>query len=217
MKENGDILKTVGLVKGATDTFFNQERNKQFKFRFVDDLSYYVERRLGILTSNGLLGIILVFFCLLAFLNFSTSVVTSMGAPIAFMTSFAIMLYLGVSINLISMFALILVLGMLVDDSIIVSEHFYQKIEAGMSPDKAAREAAIETIKPVTATIITTIIAFGALFFMGGIMGKFLWSVPMVVIICLLASWLECFFILPALPKRFLPNQNEKSEKKRLV
>ena len=29
-------------------------------------------------------------------------------------------------------------------------------------------------------------------------MGKFLWPVPAVVIICLIASWLECFFILPS-------------------
>ena len=44
------------------------------------------------------------------------------------------------------MFALILVLGMLIDDSIILAEQFYQKIEGGMDPHQAAREAAIETI-----------------------------------------------------------------------
>ena len=99
---------------------------------------------------------------------------------------------------MISMFGLILVLGMLVDDSIIVAENFYQKLEKGQDPEEAAKIAAKETVAPVTATILTTMVAFGALFFMSGIMGKFLWSVPAVVIICLLASWLECFFILPS-------------------
>ena len=99
--------------------------------------------------------------------------ITSLGAPIAFLTAFVVMNYMGVSLNLISMFGLILVLGMLVDDSIIVAEQFYQKIEAGMKPKDAAYEAAIETVKPVTATILTTVIAFGSIFFMGGIMGKF--------------------------------------------
>ena len=41
---------------------------------------------------------------------------------------------------------IILVLGMLIDDSIILAEQFYQKIEDGMEPHQAAREAAIETI-----------------------------------------------------------------------
>ena len=110
--------------------------------------------------------------------------ITSLGAPIAFLTAFVVMKYMGISLNLISMFGLILVLGMLVDDSIIVAEQFYQKIESGMKPKDAAYEAALETIKPVTATILTTVIAFGSIFFMGGIMGKFLAMVPIVVIIC---------------------------------
>jgi multidrug efflux pump subunit AcrB len=86
---------------------------------------------------------------------------------------------------------------MLVDDAIIVAEQYYQNIEKGMPSFDAAREAAYMTIKPVTATIITTMIAFASLFFMGGIMGKFIWPIPAMVILCLFASWLECFFILP--------------------
>jgi multidrug efflux pump subunit AcrB len=203
MKERGDIIATVDEIKTSTEDFFKAARYENLRFNFVDDLSYYVKRRLNILSSNGAIGILLVFCCLLLFLNFSTSVITSLGAPIAFLTAFIVMNYMGVSLNLISMFGLILVLGMLVDDSIIVAEQFYQKIEAGKKPKEAAYEAAIETIKPVSATILTTVIAFGSIFFMGGIMGKFLALVPTVVIICLAASWIECFFILPAHLKDF--------------
>ncbi|MCR9205708.1 MAG: efflux RND transporter permease subunit, partial [Halobacteriovoraceae bacterium] len=167
-------------------------------YLYTDDMSYYVKRRLNILKDNGIVGMVLVFVTLLLFLNGRTSFITSMGAPIAFMVSFVIMDMIGVSVNLISMFALILVLGMLVDDSIIVAEYYYQQLEAGLPPKEAARKAAWQTIKPVTATIATTMVAFGSLFFMGGIMGKFLWPVPAVVIICLLASLFECFFILPS-------------------
>ena len=200
LKETGDVLNTTRLLKTKTAEWFekNSKRYQGLKYRYADDMSYFVKRRLNILKNNGLVGMVLVFICLLFFLNFSTSVVTSMGAPIAFMVSFIVMDSMGLSLNLISMFALILVLGMLVDDSIIVSEHFYQKLEGGMDPKVAAREAAIETIKPVTATVLTTIVAFGTLLFMGGIMGKFLWPVPVMVIICLLASLFECFFILPS-------------------
>ncbi len=198
IKSSADIIDTTKIVKDITNDFFKNPEYNDVKFSFVDDASYFVQRRLDVLKDNGILGIFLVFICLLLFLNFSTSFVTSLGAPIAFMISFMCMEYFGLSINLISMFGLILVLGMLVDDSIIVAEHFYQKLEQGMKPKEAARIAAMETLKPVTATIVTTMIAFGALFFMGGIMGKFLWPVPATVIICLIASWFECFFILPS-------------------
>lgn len=198
IKPNADIIRSTNRIKNTTKNFFAGGQYPEVKHRYSDDLSYYVKRRLNVLKNNGLLGMGLVFMCLMFFLNFRTSFITSPGAPIAFMTAFFCMDMFGLSINLISMFGLILVLGMLVDDAIIVAEQFYQKLEGGMPPKQAAKEAAIETIKPVTATILTTMIAFGSLFFMGGIMGKFLWSVPAVVMICLTASLFECFFILPS-------------------
>ncbi len=197
-RESADILDTTEKLKKETEDFFKANEFPGVTFKYTDDFSYYVKRRLNILKDNGLMGMALVFITLLLFLNGRTSFITSMGAPIAFMVAFLLMDMIGVSVNLISMFALILVLGMLVDDSIIVAEYYYQQLEAGLPPHEAARKAAWNTIKPVTATIATTMVAFGSLFFMGGIMGKFLWPVPAVVIICLLASLFECFFILPS-------------------
>ncbi len=198
IKESADVIDSANKVKERTQKFIEAKGIDGLNFMISDDMSYYVKRRLGILKDNGIIGIVLVFICLCLFLNVRASLVTSLGAPIAFLTAFMFMDSIGISLNLISMFALILVLGMLVDDSIIVSEHFYQKIEGGQDPKEAALDAALETIKPVLATILTTMVAFGSLFFMGGIMGKFLWPVPAVVIICLLASLFECFLILPS-------------------
>jgi multidrug efflux pump subunit AcrB len=57
-------------------------------------------------------------------------------------------------------------------------------------------------------------VAFGALFYMEGIMGKFLWVVPAVVIISLAASWLECFIILPGHLADFAPNVKKEDVEK---
>ncbi len=212
--EKADVLNTSKALKNTTEKYL-QKKYPDIDFEYIDDLSYYVDRRLSVLSRSGLQGIILVFLCLLAFLNFRVASVTSLGAPLAFMTAFALMDWIGVSINMISMFGLIMVLGMLVDDAIIVAEHFYQYVEKGISPKVAAITAAQETIKPVTATILTTIAAFGALFFMGGIMGKFVWPVPAVIIICLVASWLECFFILPSHLADFVKIKKHRVQKRR--
>ncbi len=199
-KQKSDLLKTTQITKDLIEVEVAnlQKVGVPLKFEIVDEQAFYVKRRLSILAENGILGIFLVFICMLFFLNFRVSFLASMGAPLAFMVSFIVMQYFGISLNLMSMFGLILVLGMLVDDSIIVAENFYQKLEAGFEPREAAIIAAKETLAPVTATILTTIVAFGSLMLLGGIWGKFLWSVPAVVLICLIASWLECFFILPS-------------------
>lgn len=193
-KESSDVLDTADFIK---TTLKDSSEKLGFQYKIFDDFSFYVERRLGVLTENGTQGIILVVVCLMLFLNARVSIITALGAPFAFFFAFTLMESFGITVNLISMFGLIMVLGMLVDDSIIVAEQYYQKLEQGMEPKIAAKEAAWETLGPITATIITTMVAFGSLFFMEGIMGKFLWPIPAVVIIALGASWLECFFILP--------------------
>lgn len=216
---NADVLETTEYVEQKTEEFI-QKTNAQIEINkidhsYLDKLAFWVKRRLGVLTQNGLQGMLLVFGCLMLFLNFRISVVTSLGAPLAFLVAFMAMDAIGLSVNLISMFGLILVLGMLVDDSIIVAEQFYQYLEQGMSRRKAAYKAAVDTVAPVTSTILTTIVAFGTLFFLGGIMGKFLWPVPAVVIICLLASWFECFFILPGHLADFVKLRKEGATKER--
>ena len=214
-KFTSDIIKTTNQVKKKLNKFFSLKKDSGVSYIIVDERAFFVERRLGVLTSNGLFGLALVIGVLLLFLNLRVSLVTALGAPIAFLTAFAVMDVMGISINLISMFGLILVLGMLVDDAIIVAEHFYQYIEDGLPPRQAAITAAHETMWPVTATIVTTMLAFGSLFFMGGIMGKFLWPVPAVVIICLAASWFECFFILPSHLADFVKSRGSLAKKRR--
>ncbi|MCY4524111.1 MAG: efflux RND transporter permease subunit [Halobacteriovoraceae bacterium] len=214
IKAGSDKIDISNLVKNKTTEYLKQKKYEKIKVRFADDLSYYVKRRLGVLKSSAFIGMILVISCLFFFLNWRISIVTSMGAPLAFLISFIVMDFFGITFNLISMFGLILVLGMLVDDAIIVAEYYYQRLEQGLDRKKAALEAAVKTIKPVTATILTTMVAFGSLFFMGGIMGKFTRHIPTMVIICLAASLLECFLILPSHLCEFVKIKKNKKEKK---
>ena len=65
-------------------------------------------------------------------------------------------------------------------------------------PCKAAVEGVAEVGMPVFAAVITPVVAFIPLAYVGGIMGKFIAILPTVVISCLLISLIECLFLLPA-------------------
>ncbi len=216
LNSKADIIKSKRDISKIVDNFFKSHQEyKQVKHDYVDDASYFVTRRLNILKDNSILSIILVFLTLLVFLNLRTSILTSISIPIAFMISFISMAMFDISINLLSMFSLIMVLGMLVDDAIIVAEQFYKHVNDGKNNRDAAILAAEETIKPISTTIITTIIAFSSIFFMGGTMGKFIWHIPTLIIICLVASYLECFFILPSHLAEFY--KKDKKQKPRRI
>jgi len=195
-RSTGDAIKIVDQVKEETNNF--TAINKDLKVSFIDDVAFYINRRLGVLKNNGMFGLILVLCVLLIFLDHRIAILTALGIPIAFCATLAVMGSIGLSINLVTMFGLIIVLGMLVDDGIIVAENCSRYLEKGLSAKEAAVRGTQEVAKPVTATIITTIAAFSPLLFMEGMLGKFIWGIPLVVIIALSASLFEALVILPS-------------------
>lgn len=196
-RSSGDAVKVVDKAKEIADKFV-KETDSRLNLSFVDDMSFYIKRRLGVLRNNGIIGLFLVLCVLMIFLDKRIAILTALGIPIAFSATLAVMGFFDISINLISMFGLIMVLGMLVDDGIIVAENCSRHLEDGLSPRKAAIKGTEEVVRPVTTTILTTIAAFFPLMFLSGIMGKFIWAIPVVVTIALIASLFEALVILPS-------------------
>ncbi|MBU0479151.1 efflux RND transporter permease subunit [bacterium] len=196
-KSTGDTVKIVDIVKDKTTDFIHRADPK-LKVSYINDMSFYINRRLGVLRNNGIIGLVLVLCVLMLFLNYRVALLTALGIPIAFCVTLTIMGFTGLSVNLITMLGLIIVLGMLVDDGIIVAENCARHLETGLDPHQAAIIGTQEVVKPVTATIITTIVAFSPLMLIEGIIGKFILGIPIVVIIALSASLFEALVILPS-------------------
>jgi multidrug efflux pump subunit AcrB len=154
--------------------------------------------RISLLSRNGILGMGLVFFLLWLFMDLRLSFWGGMGIPISLAGALFILWTMGATINMVSLFGFIMVLGIVVDDAIVVGESIYVHRKNGEPPLKAAVEGVSEVAMPVIAAVITTVVAFIPLAYVGGIMGKFIAILPTVVISCLMISLTECLFLLPA-------------------
>ncbi len=213
-KEEGDIIDTVDAVEHAL-SLFRKRIPEGLTIESYDDLSFYVKRRLGVLRSNGILGFILVVAALFLFLPPIPAIFTAIGIPMAICVTFIVMNYLGLSINLITMFGMVMVLGIVVDDGIIISENVFRHIEMGETPKQAAFNGVSEVALPVISTVITTVVAFSPLMFMGGVLGKFVRFIPMIVITALAGSLVESLFILPSHLADFIHPMGGAGRKKR--
>ncbi len=162
------------------------------------DTTDALQARIDLLTRNGLIGLGLVFFILWLFLDLRLSFWAGLGIPTSICGAMFILWVSGVTINMISLFGLIMVLGIVVDDAIVVGEAIYVHRQAGDSPLQAAIGGVNEVAMPILAAVTTTIVAFIPLAHVGGVMGKFVSILPMVVISCLLISLVESLFLLPA-------------------
>ena len=161
------------------------------------DQSVMVRDRMLLLRKNGVQGLILVFLVLAIFLELRLAFWVALGIPISVLGAGAVLLQMGHTLNMISMFAFLLALGIVVDDAIVIGENIYRHRKMGKPFHEAAVVGACEVWPAVVASITTTVIAFVPLFFVSGIMGKFLAVMPTAVIAMLLISLLESLFILP--------------------
>ncbi len=174
------------------------EYPQSISFNIWDDYSSLLEQRMDLLLRNARSGLILVLIVLAMFLQRRIAFWVALGIPTSFLGAFLLMPAMGASINMITLFALIIVLGMVVDDAIVVAENVYHKMNKGVPPLQAAIEGAKEMAVPVTFSVLTTVAAFSPLMMIPGIMGKVFFFIPVVVILVLLFSMIESFYVLPA-------------------
>ncbi len=154
--------------------------------------------RLNLLLRNAVLGLVLVFGCLVLFLDLRVAFWTTMGIPIAFLGAFLFLPVSDVSINMLSLFGLIVVLGVVVDDAIVVGESVYQERQSGSPPLQAAVRGARAVSTPVAIGVITSIAAFAPLLWTSGTIGQIVFPIPVVVIAVLFISLVESLLVLPS-------------------
>ena len=156
-----------------------------------------IRDRTMLLLKNGAGGLVLVIAVLYLFLNARVAFWVAVGIPVSFMAALGVLWGLGGSINMVSLFALIMAFGIIVDDAIVVGEDALSKRQAGGAPLASARDGARRMLAPVLASSLTTVAAFMPLMLVGGIIGKILFDIPLVVICVIIASVIESFLILP--------------------
>ena len=188
-------------ISNAVQKFIRQKEKTLppgVKISTLIDTSDFLKARINLLVRNGLIGLALVFFLLWIFLDLRLSFWAGMGMPISIAGALAILWAVGGTINMISLFGLIMVLGIIVDDAIVVGEAIYVHRKSGKPAMQSAVDGVMEVGMPVVASVTTTIVAFLPLAYVGGIMGKFIFILPIVVIACLSISLVECLILLPA-------------------
>lgn len=107
-----------------------------------------------------------------------------------------------ISLNLVTIGAIITVLGMIVDHGIVVAENIHHYDELGYDPLDASVSGVREVIAPVILTVLTTILAFLPMLTIGGVMGRFVESFPILVTVALIASFFQAVIVIPTLIHR---------------
>ncbi len=191
-----DLLR---ITREVTD--YVEQRNESlpegYQMVIWYDASTEVRDRLHLLYRSGAFGLALVFLTLSLFLNIRLAFWVAAGIPVTVLGTCAVLFMTDQTLNQLSMFAFVMALGIVVDDAIVIGENVYEHRQRGKSRVQAAIDGTIEVAPAITAAVMTTIIAFLPMFFVSGLMGKFIAIMPQVICTLLLFSLFESLLILP--------------------
>lgn len=233
-EEDGDTLATfdgkpatflIVNKKGGADTLalvdevntiiarFRKQYAEKFDIVVYNNEGEKVKKKLDILSSNAVSGLVLVVIFLFIFLPGKIGIVASMSLPLAVMATIGFMPVFGMNLDAITILALVIALGMLVDNSVVISENFARlRDEEELDSYSAALKSVKQLWLPISTTAFTTIAAFLPMLVTKGIMGQFIKYIPIVVTISLLISLVESFFFLP-MRLKFAGKQKAKTSK----
>ncbi|MEM6689468.1 MAG: efflux RND transporter permease subunit [Planctomycetota bacterium] len=190
-----DLLAMVAQVRSYVA---EKELPTGYEFAIWGDTSTEVRGRLQLLIRNGVQGLALVFLVLTLFLEMRLAFWVALGIPISILGAGIFLAWGDQTLNMLSLFSFLVALGIVVDDAIVIGENIYAHMQMGKSRRQAAIDGTVEVMGSVTASVTTTVIAFAPMFFVSGVMGKFMAVIPFAVIAMLLISLWESVLILPS-------------------
>ena len=176
------------------------EKKVNAKMTLVNDQTRRIRANIDDVMESIIIGILLTVIVVYFFLgSFKSTLITGFALPNSLIGAFIFMAWWGFSINIMSMLALSLVVGLLVDDAIVVRENIFRKLEAGMSPKKAAVEGTDQVTLAVVATTLTVLAVFGPIGNLEGIVGQFFKQFGLTICFAMIVSLFDGLFVAPAL------------------
>ncbi|MBC7744139.1 MAG: efflux RND transporter permease subunit [Flavobacterium sp.] len=193
---------------------------KNLEITVTGDQSDQTRVTLHDLINTIVIGFILVTIILMFFMGVTNALFVALSVPLSMFIAFMAMPALGgllgfsFTMNMIVLFSFLLGLGIVVDDAIVVIENTHRIFDNGKVPIvKAAKIAAGEVFLPVLSGTLTTLAPFVPLLFWPGVIGEFMFFLPVTLIITLLASLVVAYIINPVFAVDFMRPEDQENNK----
>ncbi|MEY4280799.1 MAG: hypothetical protein RLZ39_211, partial [Bacteroidota bacterium] len=204
-----NLINASDKINALLEDMQAQELPNDLSVVVTGDQSETTRNTLHDLVNTIIIGFILVTVILMFFMGVSNALFVAMSVPLSCAIAFLVMPTIGFTLNMIVLFSFLLALGIVVDDAIVVIENTHRIFDNGKMPiKKAAKLATGEVFLPVLSGTLTTLIPFIPLAFWSGVIGQFMFYLPITLIITLLASLFVAYIINPVFAVDFMKPHN---------
>lgn len=216
IKTSGEnLIDASDNIQKLIEDMKRDELPKDLNIVITGDQSENTRTTLHDLINTIIIGFVLVTLILMFFMGVTNALFVAMSVPLSCALAFLVMPGLDFTLNMVVLFAFLLALGIVVDDAIVVIENTHRIFDNGRMPiARAAKMATGEVFLPVLSGTVTTLMPFIPLAFWPGLIGEFMFFLPVTLIITLLASLAVAYIINPVFAADFMkphdPNETGK-------
>ena len=174
------------------------------------DYAIYIEAQVRSVFEDMLIATGLVIVVVLFFLrNVRTTFIAMLAIPSSVIGSFTLFYAMDLSLNVMTLMALSLAIGLVIDDTIVVLESIYRKIEAGEDAMSAAQRGTREVGLAVVSTTLAVCAVFVSIAFMRSVIGRYFYEFGVAVTAAVFVSVVVAFTLTPMLASRMLRQSGE--------
>ncbi len=215
IKKSGTNL--LDAADGITEILESAKKNlpKDIQVNISGDQSKFTRSTLSELWNTIIIGFIMVTIILMFFMGLTNALFVALSVPLSMFLSFLVLPGIDFTMNMLVMFSFIFALGIVVDDAIVVIENTHRIFKkTKMDIVKSAKFAAGEVFVPILSGTLTTLAPFFPLAFWPGVVGKFMYFIPVTLIITLFASLIVAYIINPIFAIDFMTHDDDDESKK---
>ncbi len=218
-------LKTVGIGiyarSGASTVELSKEINKKVKevkknlpeglnLEIAFNRATYIGAAINEVYKTLIIAFILVVAIIYLFLgNLKAVIVPAIALPVSLIATFLGIYLFGLSINIFVLLSFILAIGIITDDSVIMTDAIYRRIENGETPLVAACKGSKQITFAIIATTLILVAVFLPLIFIEGIAGTLFRETAIALSFAIVVSSFVALTLSPMLGSKFL---NKKSK-----
>jgi len=214
---NANIIAVSSRVKDMLEEIKSDPRYSQLDYQIYWDQSNEITSSISSLKKAGYIGGVLAILVLLFFLgNLRNTLVITIAIPVSVVTALFFIYVIrmepfgsDLTLNIISMMGMIYAIGIVIDPSIVVLENIFRiRNEEGKGAIESAIEGSSEVGMPILASILTNVIVFVPLIFLGGGRGgmRFMRDFGLTFCVVCLASFVVAVTVVPLLSGRLIHN-----------
>ncbi len=212
IKKSGEnLLAASDKIKEISEDLKKNKFPEKLEVSITGDQSKFTRTTLFDLNNTIIIGFLLVTMVLMFFMGLTNAIFVGFSVPLSMFLAYIVMPGIDFTMNMLVMFSFIFALGIVVDDAIVVIENTHRVFKkTKMDIATSAKFAAGEVFMPILSGTLTTLAPFFPLAFWPGVVGKFMYFIPVTLIITLFASLVVAYIINPVFAVTFMkPSDDE--------